>query len=191
MDKEKLRSLSLQLFLNISGGFKKKSFRIYFKLTGCLYLPRQSASSEVSFSCCDEKYERICFGFTGFSNRVFFERARYRSLSLASRPEMLCRRCKTPLRAMEIVPVSSDTTIIMASEFSLKPKAARCLVPSTFESSFCSVSGNTPAASSMRLLEISTAPSCRSVLSKKIVSKSSFVHRPHGCSRRTSRWRGR
>lgn len=39
---------------------------------------------------------------------------------------------KLPLRAKDILPVSSDTTIISASLTSLNPSARRCLVPNFF-----------------------------------------------------------
>src|SRR5690625_442476 len=42
-------------------------------------------------------------------------------------------RNNSPFLVQEIAPVSSDTIIVSASVTSLIPKAARCLVPNSFE----------------------------------------------------------
>ena len=73
---------------------------------------------------------RLCSGITGCKEVNFFRS------SIASR-----FRYRVPPYAIEISPVSSDTTIVILSDTSLIPTAARCLVPSALFRSMRSVSG--------------------------------------------------
>ena len=68
-----------------------------------------------------------------------------------------------------MLPVSSDTTTTIASEFSLIPIAARCLEPSCLfiSSSFCGLGKKQPAASIIPSLII-TAPSWSGVFGKNM-----------------------
>ena len=75
----------------------------------------------------------------------------------------------SPFSATEMLPVSSDTTTTIASEFSLIPIAARCLEPSCLfiSSSFCGLGKKQPAASIIPSLII-TAPSWSGVFGKNM-----------------------
>ena len=68
--------------------------------------------------------------------------------------------------ATEILPVSSDTTTMMASVVSLAPRAARCLMPNEIGTSE-RVEGSTHLAATIRLSAMTTAPSCNGEFLKK------------------------
>ena len=77
-------------------------------------------------------------------------------------------RLMRPLLAIEIAPVSSETTRMIASEISLMPIAARWRVPNDFGTSLC-VTGRMQRAATMRSPSMTTAPSCNGEFLKKIL----------------------
>ena len=84
-------------------------------------------------------------------------------------------RLSIPPTATEMVPVSSETMTTSASETSLIPIAARCLVPkSELILRFC-VRGSTQPAAAMRSSRIKTAPSCKAAFVKKIFLSNSLL----------------
>lgn len=76
------------------------------------------------------------------------------------------RRISPPC-AIEMSPVSSETTTMMASEISLMPIAARCRVPNDLGTSLC-VTGRMHLAATIRSPSISAAPSCSGAFLKKM-----------------------
>ena len=73
---------------------------------------------------------------------------------------------------MEILPVSSETTIIIASLLSDIPIAALCLVPRLGSTSMRLVKGKKQPAAAILPSEITTAPSCKGALLKNKFLKS-------------------
>ena len=73
-----------------------------------------------------------------------------------------------PSFAIDIFPVSSDTTTTIASDSLLIPNAALCLVPSSLAISSSDANGNIQAAADILLSLITTAPSCNGVLGVNI-----------------------
>ena len=76
--------------------------------------------------------------------------------------------------AIDILPVSSDTTIAIASVSSVIPIAARCLVPSLLLTFRLLLVGNTAPAQDILSPWIITPPSWRGLFGKKIDTKSSL-----------------
>ena len=66
---------------------------------------------------------------------------------------------KVPSFAIDIFPVSSETTTEILSDYFDIPIAALCLVPNSLAISLSSASGNIQAAAVILLLLITTAPS--------------------------------
>ena len=77
-------------------------------------------------------------------------------------------RANTPCLAREICPVSSETTTTIASDTSLMPKAARCLVPKLTLTLSLFVKGKIQPAAHIMPSLITIAPSCNGALLKKI-----------------------
>ena len=73
--------------------------------------------------------------------------------------------------ANEIVPVSSETIIIIASEISDNPIAALCLVPSFLLIFLFPVKGSTQPDANILFFPIIVAPSCNGVFITNIFSK--------------------
>ena len=67
---------------------------------------------------------------------------------------------KRPFSAVEIVPLSSETTTTIASDSSVMPRAARCLVPISGKIIWLSVNGKIQPAASINVFCNITAPSC-------------------------------
>ena len=80
-----------------------------------------------------------------------------------------------PSVAMEIRPVSSDTTTATASFSSVRPIAARCRVPRSTPTDGLTVSGRKHDAAAILFSWMMTAPSCSGPLVWKIVTSRSCV----------------
>ncbi len=78
-----------------------------------------------------------------------------------------------PSRTSEIQPVSSETTTASASFSSVRPMAARCLVPRSLLRRGFTVSGRKQAAAEMRFSWMITAPSWSGDPAWKIVTSRS------------------
>ena len=84
-------------------------------------------------------------------------------------------RLSIPPSAREMEPVSSETTTHRASECSLMPTAARCRVPSSLLMFRLEDKGSRQPAALMRPPLMTTAPSCRGALLKKMFFSSSAL----------------
>ena len=83
---------------------------------------------------------------------------------------MLDIRFIWPSFTKEMFPVSSDTTITVASVCSVRPVAALCRIPYCAGILGFSLIGNVHRAATMRLLAITMAPSCNGAFLKNIFS---------------------
>ena len=78
-----------------------------------------------------------------------------------------------PSSAIEISPLSSDTTTATASFSSVRPMAARWRVPSSRLRRGCTVSGRKQEAAAMRPSWMITAPSCSGAVGWKMLTSRS------------------
>ena len=77
-----------------------------------------------------------------------------------------------PSFAIDILPVSSETTTTIASDSFEIPIAALCLVPSSLAISLSSASGSIQDAAAILLSFMITAPSCSGVFGSNIFTNS-------------------